>query len=276
MLTAEPGSGKTTLVPLLLLDEPWLAGRKILMLEPRRPAARMAARRMAALLGEEVGDTVGYQVRFERRMSAETRIEVLTEGLLLRRLQADPELQGVGLLIFDEFHERNLQADLSLALSLDVPSGLRDDLRLLVMSASLDPRPLVSMMPATAINAAGRRLSGRRRYAEQDAELRDLSRPACRAASAAVLADERRRPGVPSGPPRDRADARRGRGAIGVRQLDAQTLYGDMPAEAQDAVLLGGGITPPGDHGDRYRRDQPDHRGGGCGGRQRPGAQAGI
>ena len=96
ILIAEPGSGKTTLVPLLLLDETWLAGRRILMLEPRRPAARMAARRMAALLGETVGERVGYQVRFERRISARTRIEVLTEGLLLRRLQADPELQGVG------------------------------------------------------------------------------------------------------------------------------------------------------------------------------------
>ena len=136
VLTAEPGSGKTTLVPLLLCDEPWLDGKKVLMLEPRRPAARMAARRMATLLGEAVGEQVGYQVRFERRVGADTRIEVLTEGLLLRRLQADPELNGVGLVIFDEFHERNLQGDLSLALCLDVSGGLRDDLKLLAMSAS--------------------------------------------------------------------------------------------------------------------------------------------
>ena len=151
VLTAEPGSGKTTLTPLLLLDEPWLRQRKILMLEPRRPAARMAARRMAQLLGERVGQTVGYQIRFERRISAATRIEVLTEGLLLRRLQADPELPGVGLVIFDEFHERNLQGDLSLALSLDVVAELREDLRLLVMSASLDAGPLVDLMPAQAV-----------------------------------------------------------------------------------------------------------------------------
>ena len=134
VLSAEPGSGKTTLAPLLLLDEPWLSGGKIIILEPRRPAARMAAMRMAALYGEAVGATIGYQVRFERKVSAVTRIEVLTEGLLLRRLQADPEMSGVGLLIFDEFHERNLQTDLSLALALDVVAGLRSDLRLLVMS----------------------------------------------------------------------------------------------------------------------------------------------
>ena len=240
VLTAEPGSGKTTLVPLLLLDEPWLAGRKILILEPRRPAARMAARRMAALLGEEVGSTVGFQVRFERRISAHTRIEVLTEGLLLRRLQADPELQGVGLLIFDEFHERGLQADLSLALSLDVTSGLRDDLRLLVMSASLDPRPLVSMMPATAIDAPGRVYPVELGHAEQDADVRDPV-PACRRALRSAVSQTQGDILVFLPGRREIERMSAGVEADWAGQLEAQTLYGDMPAEAQDRVLLGGG-----------------------------------
>lgn len=156
VLEAPPGSGKTTLVPLALLAEPWLAGRKIVMLEPRRPAARMAARRMADLLGERVGETVGYQVRLERCIGAHTRIEVLTEGLLVRRLQSDPALSGVGLVIFDEFHERSLSADLGLALCLDTCAGLRDDLRLLAMSASLDQAGLVDLLAARRVVAHGR------------------------------------------------------------------------------------------------------------------------
>src|SRR5690606_2517881 len=116
VLQAPPGAGKTTRVPPALLDEPWLAGRRIVMLEPRRLAARAAARRMAAALGERVGETVGYRVRLDTRVSARTRIEVVTEGVLTRRLHADPALDGVGLVVFDEFHERSLPADLGLAL----------------------------------------------------------------------------------------------------------------------------------------------------------------
>lgn len=240
VLTAEPGSGKTTLVPLLLLDESWLDGRRILMLEPRRPAARMAARRMATLLGEAVGDTVGYQVRFERKISARTRIEVLTEGLLLRRLQADPELEGVGLLIFDEFHERNLQGDLSLALSLDVASGLRDDLRLLVMSASLDPQPLEALMPATSINAPGRIHPVEIGHAEKDAELRDPV-PGCMRALVPALAqtDGDVLVFLPG-----RREIERMRSEVAANwagEVDALTLYGDMPSADQDAVLCGVG-----------------------------------
>ncbi|NOQ46943.1 MAG: ATP-dependent helicase HrpB [Desulfobulbaceae bacterium] len=138
ILTAPPGSGKTTAVPPALLDEPWLAGQSILVLEPRRLAARMAAGFMASVIGEKAGQSIGYRVRFDSRVSAETRIEVLTEGVLLRQLQNDPELSGVGLVIFDEFHERSLASDLALALCLDVLAGLRDDLRLLVMSATID------------------------------------------------------------------------------------------------------------------------------------------
>ena len=138
VLVAEPGVGKTTRVPLALMDQPWLQGRKIVMLEPRRLATRAAARRMAATLGEEAGGTVGYAMRLERRVSARSRIEVVTEGILTRRLQNDPELADVGLLIFDEFHERSLDADLGLALALDARASLRPDLRLLIMSATLD------------------------------------------------------------------------------------------------------------------------------------------
>lgn len=147
ILSAPPGSGKTTLVPLALLDEPWLAGRSILMLEPRRLAARMAAGRMAELLHEPLGERVGYRIRQESRVSARTRIQVLTEGILSRRLQSDPELDGVGLVIFDEFHERSLQADLALALCLDVADALRPDLRILIMSATLELKALGQLLP---------------------------------------------------------------------------------------------------------------------------------
>ncbi len=145
ILSAPTGSGKTTLVPLALLEEKWLSGRKIIMLEPRRIAARAAAARMSELIGEPVGGTVGYRIRFDGKVSARTRIEVVTEGILTRRLQSDPELDGVGLVIFDEFHERSLQADLGLALCLDL-CELRTDLRLLVMSATLDTEPLSRLM----------------------------------------------------------------------------------------------------------------------------------
>ncbi|HET8882791.1 MAG TPA: ATP-dependent helicase HrpB, partial [Solimonas sp.] len=158
VLSAPPGSGKTTLIPLALLDEPWLAGRKILMLEPRRVAARAAARRMASLLGEPVGETVGYQIRFERRASDRTRIEVITEGLLTRRLQADAELPGVGLVIFDEFHERSLDADLALALTLDVRANLKPDLRVLVMSATLDTERIRTLLGDAPLVESGGRL----------------------------------------------------------------------------------------------------------------------
>jgi ATP-dependent helicase HrpB len=145
ILSAPTGSGKTTLVPLALLGEPWLAGRKIIMLEPRRIAARAAAARMSELIGEPVGATVGYRIRFESKVSSQTRIEVVTEGILTRRLQSDPELADVGLVIFDEFHERSIHADLGLALCLDL-CELRADLRLLVMSATLDTEPLSRLM----------------------------------------------------------------------------------------------------------------------------------
>jgi len=145
VLAAPPGSGKTTIVPLALLEEPWLHGRKIVILEPRRLATRAAAARMAALLGEAVGQTVGYQIRFDRQVSGATRIEVVTEGILTRRIQGDNELQDTGLVIFDEFHERSIHADLALALCLDL-CQLREDLRLLVMSATMDTGPVSELL----------------------------------------------------------------------------------------------------------------------------------
>ncbi|MFK0089033.1 ATP-dependent helicase HrpB [Pseudomonas sp. NPDC090755] len=159
VLEAPPGAGKTTRVPLALLDEPWLQGQKILMLEPRRLAARAAAERLASELGEQVGQTVGYRIRLDSKVGPDTRIEVVTEGILTRRLQADPALEGVGLLIFDEFHERSLDADLALALSLNGRELLRDEppLKILLMSATLEGERLSNLLDdAPVVSSEGR------------------------------------------------------------------------------------------------------------------------
>lgn len=158
VLQAPPGAGKTTLVPLALIEEAWLGHRKILMLEPRRLATRGAAYRMADLLGEQVGQTVGYRMRLESRVSDYSKIEVITEGILTRMLQEDPSLESVGLVIFDEFHERSLDADLALALTLKGREVFREDesLRVLVMSATLDGETLASMLDAPLITSHGR------------------------------------------------------------------------------------------------------------------------
>ncbi len=160
VLEAPPGAGKTTLVPLTLLSESWLAGQRIIMLEPRRMAARAAAQRMASLLNEQVGQTVGYRIRQESRISSHTRIEVITEGILTRMLVDDPSLEGVALLIFDEFHERSMDADLGLALALQSRELFRDaskPLRLMVMSATLDGDAVASLLGnAPLIRSAGK------------------------------------------------------------------------------------------------------------------------
>ncbi|MCU1400457.1 MAG: putative ATP-dependent helicase, partial [Acidimicrobiales bacterium] len=161
VLVAPPGAGKTTLVPVRLITEAWMDGMRIVMLEPRRLAARAAGHRMAYLLGEEVGDTVGYQTRDERRIGRGTRIEVVTEGVLTRRLQHDPELPGTGLLIFDEVHERNLPTDVGLALALDARRNLRPDLRILAMSATAEAERLAVTLggrggPCPIITSEGR------------------------------------------------------------------------------------------------------------------------
>ncbi len=155
VLQAPPGAGKTTRVPLALLNADWLAGKKILLLEPRRLAASNAAHFMASQLGEEIGETVGYSIRYQRKVSRKTKLEVVTEGILTRRLQKSPDLTGVGLVIFDEFHERHLQSDLALALCRDIQQGIREDLRLLVMSATLDAAPVAELLDAPVLTSAG-------------------------------------------------------------------------------------------------------------------------
>ncbi len=157
VLQAPPGAGKTTRVPLALLAQPWLAGQKVLMLEPRRIAARNAALFMARQRNEPVGQTVGYRTRMESRITATTRVEVVTEGILTRMLQRDPELHGYGAILFDEFHERSLQADLGLALARESQQALRPDLKLLVMSATLDGARIAALLDqAPVIASAGR------------------------------------------------------------------------------------------------------------------------
>ncbi len=173
VLVAEPGAGKTTRVPLALLDAPWRGDSKILVLEPRRLAARAAARRMATELGEKVGKTVGYRVRMETKVSSRTRIEVITEGVFTRLILDDPELTGVSAVLFDEFHERSLDGDLGLALALDVQSALREDLRLLPMSATIDAASVAGLLDdAPVIESTGRSFPVETRYVGRKAEER--------------------------------------------------------------------------------------------------------
>lgn len=164
LLSAPTGAGKSTWLPLQLLAHSAIHG-KIILLEPRRLAARNVAQRLAELLNEKPGDTVGYRMRAQNCVGPNTRLEVVTEGVLTRMIQRDPELSGVGLVILDEFHERSLQADLALALLLDVQQGLRDDLKLLIMSATLDNDRLQQMLPeAPVIISEGRSFPVERRY----------------------------------------------------------------------------------------------------------------
>ena len=243
VLEAPPGAGKTTQVPLALLDAAWLGGRKIVMLEPRRVAARAAAGFMANQLGEAVGGTVGYRIRFENRTSAKTRIEVVTEGILTRMLQDDPLLEGVGALLFDEFHERHLAGDLGLALALDVQAGLREDLRIVAMSATLDGERLAGFLDAPRLSSAGRsfpveiahfpaRRALRQAQGDRDEALEHQARRAIEHALAAhpgdVLAF------LPGRREIARVDA-----ALAGANLDADVLalHGELPVEQQSRVL---------------------------------------
>jgi len=244
LLVAEPGAGKTTRVPLKLLDAPWLKGQKIVMLEPRRLAARNAAHRMAETLGEEVGGTVGYTVRLERRVSAKTRIEVVTEGILTRRLQQDPELAGTGLVIFDEFHERSLDADFGLALTLDIQRALRDDLKILVMSATLDAaRVAAHLGDAPVIDAPGRVFPVETRHLDK-AQRQTISVDAVRAVHRAL--DETDTSILVFLP--GEAEIRRTEDALNGSGLPRNTvvrpLYGAMSFAEQDAAIR---PSPPGE-----------------------------
>jgi ATP-dependent helicase HrpB len=240
VLVAPPGAGKTTIVPLRLLEEPWLAGGRIVVLEPRRLATRAAARRMAALLGEEVGATVGYTTRDERRVGRSTRIEVVTEGVLTRRLQGDPSLPGVGLVVFDELHERNLHADLALALLLDARPALRPDLRILAMSATLEAAKVAALLgDAPVIESEGRahevtvRWLPRRPKERLDAATVAAVQRAVREEAGDVLVFL---PGA--------ADIRRVESALTLPpDVDVRPLFGALPAPAQDAALA---PSPPG------------------------------
>jgi len=236
VLEAPPGAGKTTRVPLALLTAPWLAGQKILMLEPRRLAARSACLRMSSELGESPGQTVGYRVRFDQQVGPTTRVEVLTEGILTRRLQQDPELAGVGLVIFDEFHERSLQADLGLALCREVQQALRPALRLLLMSATLDGAAAAALLDdAPRIQSQGRLHPVEIRHcpaagSEPLAHLTEQVFQAMATAPGDVLVF------LPGGGEIRRAAALcAARAEAGLRIVP---LYGDLPLSEQQAAIL--------------------------------------
>jgi ATP-dependent helicase HrpB len=236
VLQAPPGAGKSTVLPLELLDEPWFHGRRMLMLEPRRLAARTVAARMAHLRNEPLGHTVGYRVRFDNKVSRHTRLEVVTEGILTRRLQGDPILDGVGLVIFDEFHERSLHADLALALCREVQSALRDDLRILIMSATLDGEALQSALgKPPIITALGRQYPVDIHYRMRDPEgrlpevLADAVTRALAENAGDILAFL---PGV--------ADIQRAQALIEEQHSDVlvRPLYGELPLDAQQAAIM--------------------------------------
>ena len=234
VLVAPPGAGKTTLVPLALLEAGWRGDGRILMLEPRRLATRAAASRMAFLLDQPVGRTIGYRTRLDGAGSAETRIEVITEGLLLRRLQSDPGLDGVAVVILDEIHERSLESDLCLALCLDLQRLLRPDLRLLAMSATADGARLSGLIQAEVIESAGRVFPVTVEHLPRDiAHLRDLSDAVARAIRSAlskfdgdILAFL---PGM--------AEIRRTQSALDNCGALVLPLHGDLPISEQDRAL---------------------------------------
>src|SRR3954447_24654650 len=237
VLVAPPGAGKTTRVPLALLDAPWLKNKKIIVLEPRRIAARASAERMARTLGERAGETVGYRVRFGSKISRATRIEVVTEGIFSRQILDDPELNGVAAVLFDEFHERSLDADLGLALARDAQTGLREDLRILVMSATLDGARVGRLLgDAPVVASEGRafpvetRYLGRKADAPIERQMADAIAGALRADPGSVLAFL---PGA--------AEIHRTQNFLSERVHDASVeivpLFGALDAAVQDRAI---------------------------------------
>ncbi len=237
VLQVPPGAGKTTRVPLALLDQAWAGSGRIIMLEPRRLAARGAARRMAQMLGEEVGQTVGYRVRMDARVSASTRIEVVTEGIFLRRLQSDASLEGVSAVLFDEFHERSLDADLALAFCLQTRELLRDDLRLVVMSATLDGGPVAALLGgAPLVTSQGRAFPVETQWVEPgptdrpDEHMARTIRRALADEDGSVLAF------LPGSGEIRRVERLLAEGPLPAHVL-LTPLYGDMSLEAQDIAI---------------------------------------
>ena len=277
VLVAPPGAGKTTRVPLALLDAPWLKDKKIIVLEPRRIAARASAERMAKTLGERVGETVGYRVRFGSKVSRATRIEVVTEGIFSRQILDDPELTGVAAVLFDEFHERSLDADLGLALARDAQTGLREDLRILVMSATLDGARVAKLLgEAPVIASEGRafpvetRYLGRKADAPLERQMADAIATALRADPGSVLAFL---PGA--------AEIRRTQNFLAERVHDASIeivpLFGALDAARAGPRHRAGAEGPAqGGAGDLDRGDLADHRGRAHRGRFRRGAGAAL
>jgi ATP-dependent helicase HrpB len=237
VLVAPPGAGKTTRVPLVLLDEPWAKDKKILVLEPRRLAARAAAARMASTLGEQVGDTVGLRVRFGSKVSKRSRIEVITEGIFTRLVLDDPSLAGVAAVLFDEFHERSLDADLGLALARDVQQGLREELKILVMSATLDGARVAALLGnAPLVASEGRAFAVETRYLGRD-QRAPIERQVVDAVQRALRADQGSLlvflPGA--------AEIRRSETQLKERVTDANVdivaLYGALDAREQDRAI---------------------------------------
>jgi ATP-dependent helicase HrpB len=248
VLQAPPGAGKSTRVPLALLDEPWLRGRRILLLEPRRVAARAVARRMAWLRNEPVGATVGYRMRLDTRVSRETRIEVITEGVLTRMLHSDPELAGVGCVIFDECHERSLQADLGLALCLDARSALEAEFRVLAMSATLDGARVAALLGAApVVDVPGRQHEIEIIYARRGPPLLPGGTESVERAVASVVRrvlDESAGDLLVFLPGAGEITRVQGQLAeLASARLQILPLYGELAAQEQDAALNPG---PPG------------------------------
>lgn len=235
LLSAPPGAGKSTLVPLELLEAVWLKDQKIIMLEPRRLAAKTVAMRMADLLGESVGETVGYRIRFENRVSSKTKIEVVTEGILTRMLQSDNSLEGIGIVIFDEFHERSIFADVALALSREAQQILRNDLRILVMSATLNLAELKTLLNAPVVESAGKQYPVDVIYTDQQDER--LMAEVCAQTAIRALREQRGDiliflPG--EGEIRKCEDILRNQ-STGV---EIHPLYGNLPPNQQMAAIM--------------------------------------
>ncbi|SDN73920.1 ATP-dependent helicase HrpB [Paenibacillus sp. yr247] len=236
VLVAQPGAGKTTQVPLAILQEPWLQDQKILMLEPRRLAARAAARYMSKLRGEEVGQTIGYRVKNDTRVGPNTRIEVITEGVLTRMLQADPGLDGVGAVIFDEFHERSLHADIGLAFSRQTQTLLREDLRILIMSATMEAKPVSAMLDdAPIIQSEGRAYPVETHYLNK--KITGIEATVVKSIQHALQVDE----GsllvfLPGAAEIHRVAASLAALKLG-KEVEIAPLYGNLSQEAQDQAL---------------------------------------